>query len=102
MYKGTTPTFIFTFPPNFDPSQASSIVLTFSSNKKDAILEKTKNDLVVDSSSVTAYLSQEETLSIPVGRVYCQINFVYDDGSRLPTNVQVITLDNNLHNRVIE
>lgn len=102
MYKGTTPTFTFTFPPDFDPTTADQVILTFSANKKDPLIEKDDSELEINSDSIYVSLTQEETLSIPVGRLYCQINFFYDDGSRASTDIQIINIDHNLHNRVIQ
>ena len=52
MYKGTTPTFTFTFPPDFDPTTAESVVLTFSSNKKDPLIEKDESELEINENSI--------------------------------------------------
>lgn len=101
MYKGTTPTFIFTFPPDFDPSLAEEVVLTFSANKRDPILEKTTENLEITSEFIAVFLTQQETLALPTGRIHCQINFVYNDGSRASTDIQTFVADNNLHNSVI-
>lgn len=102
MYKGTTPTFIFTFPPDFDPSQAAHVILTFSANKKNSILEKDETELDIGSDYISAYLTQEETLQFPTGKIYCQINFLYDDTSRASTDIQAFAADNNLHGSVMQ
>ena len=101
MYKGSTPTFTFTFDEDFDPSSATSVILTFSANGINAILEKTKSELTIDSHSVTIKLTQAETLLFPAGRLYCQLNFVMSDGTRLPTDIAIVMFDNNLHDEVI-
>ena len=102
MYRGTTPTFIFTFPEEFDPTLAQSVILTFSANKKDAILEKTEQDLQISSQSIQVSLTQEETLLFPSGRIYYQINFYYGNGQRISTDIQLIVFEYNLHNKVME
>ena len=102
MYKGTTPIFVFTFEPEFDPSTAQSVILTFSSNKINAILEKNKSQLTIDSTSIAVRLTQEETLKLPAGRIYCQINFTFSDGSRVSTDITAIEINSNLHNKVIQ
>lgn len=101
MYKGTTPTFVFTFPPYFNPSSAEEIIVTFSSNKVNDILEKTKSEITVDNESIMVTLTQQETLMLPLGRLYCQINFVFSDGQRVATDVVVVGINQNLHDRVI-
>lgn len=101
MYKVTTPTLVFTFPSGFKPNQFNKVILTFSANKATPLLEKNKSDLTIDTSSVTYTLTQAETLLFPAGRIYCQINFVNADGSRIATEIQAINVINNLHNQVI-
>lgn len=102
MIKGTTPTFVFTFSPYFDFSDAEEIILTFSSNKVNGILEKTKSELEIDESSISVTLTQQETLLLPVGRVYCQINFYFGSGIRMSTDMVAVNVDHNLHNKVIQ
>lgn len=100
MYKGTTPTFIFTFPEDFDPTEASKIIVTLSA-KGVPVLEKTGEDLTVDETTVSVYLSQEESFRMPVGEVQAQINLLYADGSRVATNIVRIDWSRNLHNEVM-
>lgn len=100
MYKGTTPTIIFTFA-DFDPTTADRIILTISADKRTPILEIDKTDMTVDSESVSIWLSQEDTLSFPVGRVFAQFNFVFADGQRVASNIATIEWNRNLHSEVI-
>lgn len=100
MYKGTTPTFIFTFPEDFDPTDASKIIVTLSA-KGVPVLEKTGEDLTVDATTVSVYLSQEESFRMPVGEVQAQINLLYADGSRVATNIARIDWSRNLHGEVM-
>lgn len=99
--RGTTPTFIFTFPQDFDPTEASSVLLTISAGST-PIVEKTEADLVIDTTSVSVYLSQAETLAMPYSAVSAQINFLYGDGSRVATEIMTIPWGSNLHNEVME
>lgn len=100
MYKGTTPTFVFTFA-DFDPTTADRIILTISADKRTPILEIDKTDMTVDSESISIWLSQEETLAFPVGNIYCQFNFVFEDGQRVASNIGTIVWNRNLHSEVI-
>ena len=101
MYKGTTPTFVFTFE-DFDPTTADEIILTLSADKRTPIIEIAKADMSVDETSISVWLSQEETLSFPTGNVFCQFNFVFEDGQRVASNIGTIVWNRNLHSEVIE
>lgn len=100
MYKGTTPTIIFTFT-DFDPTTADEIILTMSADRKNPLIEIEKADMSVDGTSISVWLSQEETLAFPVGNVYCQFNFVFEDGQRVASNIGTIVWNRNLHSEVI-
>lgn len=80
MFRGTTPTYTFTFPDEVDISQANEIYVTFSNLWSKEILTKSGNDLNVVDNSVEVFLDQEETLSFPNGQVKAQLNWLYDDG----------------------
>lgn len=100
MYKGTTPTFTFTFS-DFDPTRASKILLTFSVDRKTPLLEIGESDMTVNSTSISVYLSQETTISFPVGRLYAQFNFVFSEGQRAASTITTIDWNRNLHDEVI-
>ena len=100
MYKGTTPTFIFTFT-DFDPTQAEEIILTFSVDQKTPLLEKHTEDLTIESDNISVALTQEETINFPKGNMYCQFNFKYSDGSRVASAICSIDWANNLHREVM-
>lgn len=100
MYKGTTPSLIFTFS-DFDPTSAVAIIVTLSADRKTPIIEKDESELTIDTTSVTVALTQEETLSMPSGNVFAQINFLMNDGSRCATNIMSIDFSRNLHSEVM-
>lgn len=95
MYKGTTPTFIFTFT-NFDPTTAEKVIVSFSNG-----LEVTEEDLDITSDSISLWLDQAQTLAMPKGNVIVQINFLFPDGQRAATNKQSVSWDSNLYNEVM-
>ena len=99
-YAGTTPTIKFTFE-DFNPSVADSILLTFATNAR-PFLELSESDLIIDSTSVTAKLTQAQSLSIPLGPVKVQINFLLDSGTRVATNIVTINVAQNLHMAIME
>lgn len=95
IYKGTTPTFVFTFA-DFDPTTASKVLCTFSNG-----LEITEADMDITSESVSIWLSQEQTLAMPQSSVSVQFNFLFADGQRAASIVKTIWFDRNLHNEVM-
>lgn len=62
IYRGTTPTHIFSFP--FDPNELSSIYITYT-QRGNIIIEKTIDDIEFDTVEETmkVTLSQEDTLA---------------------------------------
>lgn len=100
MYKGTTPTFIFTFS-NFDPTTADDIILTFSYDKRKPVMEIGKDDMIIESDRISIWLSQEETLSFPMGKIFCQFNFSFADGQRVASTIKDIEFSRNLHSEVM-
>ena len=93
--KGTTPTFIFTFK-DFDPRTAEKIIASFSNG-----LEITETGMDIDENSISVWLSQAQTLSMPQGGVTVQFNFLFQDGQRVATRPERIEWSNNLHNEVM-
>ena len=100
MYKGTTPTLIFEFPNTFDVTDASVVLVTISA-KGQTLIELTGEDIDIEEHSVSCWLSQEQTLAMPVGEVSAQINLLYDDGQRVATNICKFDWQKNLHNEVM-
>lgn len=96
MYKGTTPTFTFTFT-NFDPTTADKIIVSFGNG-----LDITDENLNVTSNSIACWLSQEQSLRMPNGNVKVQINFLFSDGQRTASVPKVIEWNPNLYNEVME
>lgn len=99
MYRGTTPTLTFRFE-EFNPSEAEKIILTFVSGKK--TWEYTEADMTADLTSVSITLTQEQTLSYPVGTLTAQLNFLMPDGARFVTKPNLITVERNFYDEVME
>lgn len=101
MVKGTTPTFTFILNGNVDLTQATKVYVTFSDVNENEILTKDNEDLEITSESVSVYLNQAETLSLP-GKVKVQLNWIYQDGSKMKRACSVkktINNDSNLLNK---
>lgn len=99
MYKGTTPTYTFTFD-DFDPTTVEEVILTIAKQNGTVLLEKTSEDLEITSDSISVYLSQEETLYFP-GVIQMQINFLFSDDTRCATDIVTKTWEKNLHDEVM-
>lgn len=98
MYKGTTPTFIFTFS-DFDPTTADQIIVTFSNGLE---ITNDSENMEVTTNRISLWLDQTQTLAMPNGNVNVQINFLLGDGNRVATNVQTLVWSKNLHNEVMQ
>ncbi len=100
--RATTPTFIFETSDDVDLTLASGVHVTFSSFG--VLLDKTDEDLDVESQRISVYLDQEDTLKFKPGRCEVMINWVYEDGSRGssdPDDPIIINITKNLLNKVI-
>ncbi len=100
MYKGTTPTLIFQFPNDFDATEATQIIVTISA-KGIPVIELTGDDIDVEATTVSCWLSQSQTLMMPTGEAAAQINLLYSDGQRVATNIVRFDWQRNLHNEVM-
>ena len=94
--KGTTPTFTFTFT-DFDPTTAEKVIVSFSNG-----LEITESDMDFTSTSISIWLSQEQTLQVIESSSTVQINFLFADGQRVATQPERIEWAKNLHDEVME
>ena len=97
-FAGQTTPIYFTFS-GFDPSSADDFIITFS-YAGNPILEFDKTDAVYTSSTVMIELTQTQSLSLPIGPVKVQFNFL-KNGVRIPTEIVTLNIDKNLHMSVI-
>ena len=100
MVQATTPTFILTLPDTVDLSQAANIYVSL--RQKNALIEKTGDDLTVDGQTVSVYLSQAETLQLVSGAAQIQLNWTYANGSRACSNIVSVQVTENLLKEVVE
>ena len=110
MVRGTTPTYILKLKSKcetedpIDLSIADDIYVTFSNKQYQILLTKSGEDLTVEDNTVEVFLTQEETLSIPRGEFYIQVNWTYDDSGikkRACSVIKEISSKRNLINEVI-
>ncbi len=99
--RGTTPTYLFTFPENeADLTQAAHVYVTFESNHR-KLRKKDADLLAINPHSIGVYLTQAETLSFG-NTVEVQINWTYADGSRSDSYIATIETERNLEPEVLE
>lgn len=104
MYRLTTPTVSFTFPEDVDMTLADEVYVTFTDTKNNILLEKKGSDLDVAATSVSLFLSQEDTIDFPTKGIRVQINWTYTDEGvlkRACTDILSIAVSENLHPTVI-
>lgn len=104
MYKGTTPTYIFTLPEDIDLSSAESVYVTFAKSNYEVILTKQDDELEVSANTVSVYLTQEETLDFPRSEILIQINWTFEEDGETKRACSEIVRDQthrNLINEVI-
>lgn len=102
MVVATTPTFICRIPQSseIDLTQAEHICFTLSQGS--AVVDKYETDLTIEAKSITATLTQAETLRFQqYSKAKVQVNWTYDDGSRACSEVVEVVVGENLHLAVI-
>lgn len=88
--RGTTPLHIIT--TDVDLSDAVVIYVTYK-QKRDVVLEKTKEDMEVSADGLRIHLTQEETLKFKASDVRIQIRARFEDGSAIASNIMVASID---------
>lgn len=84
MYRGTTPTNVFTV--DVDLTDAEVLYVTYKQGSRVAF-EKSKSGVIVEADRLTVTLSQIETLSLSPGDVDIQIRARFGNGSAIASNV---------------
>lgn len=107
MIRGSTQNLVFNIGINTE--EVSQLWLTFShSNRLNAeIFNKTKDDVILDGTTITVPLSQEETLAlneynIKEKVVYIQLRALLKDGQALASSIVEITVEHLLKGGVLE
>lgn len=104
MFRGTTPTYTFSMPDGVDLTLASRVYVTFCKLDGALIIEKSDEDLEITDRTVEVFLTQEETLSFPNGLIQVQLNWLYEEGSRIKracSQIMQIKAEKNLIDEVI-
>ena len=103
MFKGTTPSLILTFDETsgLDLLEATSVVVTFATDYQKVLFEKSDDELTINSNTITINFTQEETLSFTPGKMLVQMNALFEDGSRVCSDIGTIRWSTNLKNEVM-
>lgn len=100
IYTGTTPTYVLTFK-GVDFTQADEIVVTISDMNETTVLELTPE--VTDETTLSFSLTQEQTLAMPIGSCFIQVNWLYDNrDKRGASDKGKIDFRKNLKHEVME
>lgn len=100
MYRGTTPTFELKITDeSVDLTQADNVYVTI--RTRNGSETYTGDALEVLEREVDVFLTQEQTLALPIGTAEIQINWTFDNGKRACTNIARIAINENLLEEVL-
>jgi hypothetical protein len=104
MIRGTTPTLLYNLPFTADLIKSAEITIQYIDDLKKVLILKKLEDCTLGENTISARLTQEETLQLPAPSfVYVQLRVVLKpDDTILATEPQVVTVKNLLAEDVIE
>ena len=100
MYRTTTPTLRYNFS-GAAPDDFAVIVITISQYGK-TVIQKQKEDCMIDENVVTVDLSQEETKRLKEGRASTQVKAVTSGGKAFVSKIIVFTVEGVLDDNIVE
>ena len=100
MYRGTTPTIQINVNDTDDLTLYKSIYITFK-QMPSVMIEKTKDEIVVEPNTITVQLSQEDTLQFKPGEVMVQLRAVDESGMAIASKITTIQAERILKEGVI-
>jgi hypothetical protein len=99
MIRGTTPTFTFNLP--FEVSNVKAAYITIRSKRVE--IEKNLASCVLNGTTITTTLTQEETLRLPRSKqAEIQLRVLTKDNSALATSIFTVQVEDILKEGVIE
>ena len=101
MYRGTTPTIQIKVNGCDDLTLYKSIYVTFR-QMPSILIEKTKDEIEVETDLIRVTLSQEETLKFAPGTVMAQFRAVDDNGMAIASSIVSFSAERILKEGVIE
>lgn len=104
MIRGTTPTLLYKLPFSADLIKSAEITILYVDGLKKVLIVKTLEDCVLGETTISARLTQEETLQLPApAYVHIQLRVVLKtDDVVLATEPHVVTVKKLLAEDVIE
>lgn len=102
--RGTTPTYILTFPDTIDLTTMDDIKVTIADSSYNNLLTFEKADLTIDTTSISVFLSQEQTLALPLGTLLIQVNMTFTEGGlvkRIASEIVRVQSAKNLYEEVM-
>lgn len=98
MFRGVTPTLVFTFPQGTDFTN-TDVYLSIADSNKNELLRVGEDGLSIEDNVISLFLTQEQTLSLP-SIVLFQFNWTYNN-KRACSNIVSINTKRNLANEVL-
>lgn len=103
MIKGTTPTLVFNLPISTDTIKSAEVMVQYVDNNKEITIIKRLDECETTENTITARLTQEETLQIPApSTVSIQLRVLTDDDVALASVIFNTTVRRLLTDGVIE
>lgn len=103
MIKGTTPTIQYNLPFESGLIKKAEIVVKYVDANKETLIVKQLEDCVLGDKSISAKLTQEETILLPAPSfAEVQLRVVTTDGTILATEPEKVTVKRLLKEDVIE
>ena len=103
MIKGTTPTLQFKLPISTDVIKSAEIILRYVDNLKSVTIERTMEECEVGTNTISAVLTQEETLALPAPSIAeVQLRVLTNDDVALATLPIKVSIKELLKESVIE
>ena len=103
MIKGTTPTLQFNLPIETSTLKAAEVMVQYVDNNKEVTIVKTLDECEVGEKTITAQLTQEETLQLPApSSVSVQLRVLTLDDVALASVIFTTTVKRLLKEGVIE
>lgn len=102
MIRGTTPTLEFVLPIETNAIISAEVMVQYVDKHKEITITKTLDECNVGDNTITARLTQEETLKLPApSTVDVQLRVLTDDGTALATEVKKVSVKRLLKESVI-
>ena len=100
VYKGTTPSITLSFDTELNLAAADSIVVTFATDHRRILFEKSYGELDVGEHTITVTFTQEQTLALKAGPMLIQMNALIGD-VRICSDIAKLQWTENLKNEVM-